>query len=94
MSSSIISVRVPEELKKQLEALSGATHRSKSYLAAKALEEYLERNAWKAEQLQEAAKEADKGVFVSGQAVNQWLESWGTDNETQVPKADTSLNQK
>ncbi len=91
MSTSTISIRVPDELKKQLEALSRVTHRSKSYLASRALKEYVHRNAWKTEALQKAVIEADKGIFVSGEAVNDWLESWGTAQEKNAPKADISL---
>lgn len=91
MTTATVSVRVPGELKEQLEALSDATHRSKSYLVAKALKEFVHRNAWKTEELQKAIKGADKGIFVSGKAVNNWLESWGTPQEKSPPEADTLL---
>jgi predicted transcriptional regulator len=36
----------------------------------------------------EALAEADKGIFVSGEAVIEWLESWGTDNVKPFPEPD------
>jgi hypothetical protein len=38
--------------------------------------------------IDEALAEADKGVFVSGEAVIDWLESWGTDNVKPSPEPD------
>jgi predicted transcriptional regulator len=38
--------------------------------------------------IDEALAEADKGVFVSGEAVIEWLESWGTDNVKPCPEPD------
>jgi predicted transcriptional regulator len=38
--------------------------------------------------IDEALAEADKGVFVSGEAVIEWLESWGTDNVKLMPEPD------
>ena len=35
-----------------------------------------------------AVAEADKGVFVSSEAVDRWMESWGTDNELPIPEPD------
>jgi predicted transcriptional regulator len=38
--------------------------------------------------IDEALAEADKGMFVSGEAVIEWLESWGTDNVKPSPEPD------
>jgi len=32
-----------------------------------------------------AIAEADKGIFVSQEAVDRWMESWGTENELPMP---------
>ena len=88
MASTVLSVRVPEELKEQLEFLSGATKRSKAYLATEALNEYVRRNAWKAKELLAAVTEADKGVFISHEAIVAWGDSRGSDHELPPPEAD------
>jgi predicted transcriptional regulator len=41
MSSTLVSARVPENLAKRLEELSKTMHRSKSFLAAQAIEQNL-----------------------------------------------------
>jgi predicted transcriptional regulator len=42
MESSVLTLRVSAETKSQLEKLAAATNRTKSFLAAEALERYLE----------------------------------------------------
>lgn len=42
----------------------------------------------------EALAEADKGVFVSGEAIIEWLESWGTDNVKPSPEPDIFLSKE
>ncbi|MCP3678589.1 MAG: ribbon-helix-helix protein, CopG family [Deltaproteobacteria bacterium] len=91
MTNSVLSIRVSEELKAQLDSLSEATSRSKSYIAAEALSEYIRRNAWKVKEIQEALKEADKGVFISQEAMAKWVDSLGTNNEIPPPKPDVFL---
>jgi predicted transcriptional regulator len=88
MASTVLSVRVPEKLKEQLEYLSRSTKRSKAYLATEALGDYVKKNAWRAKELHEAMKEADKRVFVSHEAMVAWADSLGTDKETAPPKPD------
>lgn len=88
MSNAVFTLRLPDDVKADLERLARATNRSKSYLAARAIAAYVRANAWQIEALQKAAREADQGAFVSGQAVDAWLESWGTDEERSAPEAD------
>jgi hypothetical protein len=38
--------------------------------------------------IKEAVAEADKGVFISGERVSEWLRSWGTPNELPMPEPD------
>lgn len=42
----------------------------------------------KDEAIRAAIAEADKGVFVSSEAVHRWMESWDTDNELPMPEPD------
>ena len=48
-----------------LDKLAQATKRSKSFLAAEAIERYLEAEAWQIKEIKQALKEADAGDFVS-----------------------------
>ncbi len=88
MSQNIISLRIPDAMKDRLDRLSVSTRRSRSFLAAEALTEYLERHEWQIGAIDEAVLEADRGVFTSHDLVTEWLKSWGGANELPAPKAD------
>ena len=57
--TTTISVRIPVEDKNRLDSLAQATERSRAYLAAKAIEEYLNIQEWQIQAIQEAVREAD-----------------------------------
>ena len=65
MESSVLTLRVSNKTKTKLNKLAEATQRSKSYLAAEAIERYLEVEAWQIKEIKQAIKEADVGDFVS-----------------------------
>lgn len=83
-----LSIRVPIEARDQLEELANATGRSKSYLAAEAIENYLATQAWQVKAVEKALKKANskKAKFINHQDVSDWLNSWGTDDEKAPPK--------
>ncbi len=64
MESSVLTLRVSNKTKTKLNKLAEATQRSKSYLAAEAIERYLEVEAWQIKEIQQAIKEANIGDFV------------------------------
>lgn len=88
MASTVLSVRLPKELKEQLDCLSRSSKRSKAYLAMEALGDYVKKNAWRAQELHEAINEANKGIFVSHEAMVAWADQLGTDGEIVPPKPD------
>jgi predicted transcriptional regulator len=65
MESSVLTLRLSAKTKSQLEKLATATNRSKSFLAAEAIERYLELEAWQVKEIKQALKEADAGEFAS-----------------------------
>ncbi len=75
-ATSIVTVRLDEQLKSRLEALSRGTKRSKSYLAAEAIAQYLEREAWQIEEIEKALQEADAGDFASEAEVDAVFSKW------------------
>jgi predicted transcriptional regulator len=75
-ASSIVTVRLDEALKGRLEALARGTKRSKSFLAAEAIAQYLEREAWQIEETQKALQEADAGDFASEAEVDAVFSKW------------------
>lgn len=64
-----LNVRIPSEVHDQLERLTKATGRSKSFLAMEALQTYLSAQAWQIADIQEAIAEADNGEFAGDQEV-------------------------
>ncbi|KMN82417.1 CopG family ribbon-helix-helix protein [Chromobacterium alkanivorans] len=74
---SVMSVRVADELAQQLEALAHATGRSKSFLVAEAIGDYLEREAWQVQAIEEGLKEADAGDFASSDEVGAFFAKHG-----------------
>jgi len=57
--TSTMTIRLPETIKNKLEDLAQATDRSKAYLAAKAIEEFVAAQEWQIQAIQAAVKEAD-----------------------------------
>lgn len=87
-ASETFSVRLSPETKRELEEYAKATRRSSAFIVKEAVEAHLaERRAYLAA-IEEAIEEADEGVFVSGEAVIKWMESWGTENELPMPEPD------
>ncbi len=63
-SSALISVRVPTSIAQRLENLAISVERSKSYLAAEAIEEYLDIHEWQIQAIQDGLKEIDQGAVI------------------------------
>ncbi|MCP5071995.1 MAG: ribbon-helix-helix protein, CopG family [Rhodobacteraceae bacterium] len=91
MASVPFSVRLDEDLKASLEAEAKREDITASQLATRAIRKMLEDRAAYKRMLDEAVAEADKGVFISSEAVMAWVESWGTDNELPRPEPDVFL---
>ena len=88
MATVQLSVRMDPEIKARLEKEARLEERSASYLIQKALDHYLSAKERKRRALEEAAAEADKGVFISDEAMTAWVASWGTENELSPPEPD------
>jgi len=70
METSILTLRVPQEIKDQLGKLSEATHRSQSFLGGEAIRRYIELEAWQIAEIQQAIQEADAGDFATMDELN------------------------
>ncbi len=74
--SSTMTVRIDDEIKVRLERLAGATRRSKSFLAAEAIREFVELNEWQIREVRAALKEADAGDFADEADVKAVATKW------------------
>ncbi|NOR69864.1 MAG: ribbon-helix-helix protein, CopG family [Methylomarinum sp.] len=84
----VTSVRLQAEIETPLEVLSKKLDRSKSYLINQAVKEFLarrtlEENRW-IETL-ETIESVKSKHLIEESKVNDWLESWGTENELKPP---------
>jgi RHH-type transcriptional regulator, rel operon repressor / antitoxin RelB len=86
MASTTFTVRVEHLVKKRLEKLAKSTGRSRSFLAAEALNEYLNVNEWQVAGVERAIASLDRGEGVSHQDVSDWVNSWDRKRERSVPK--------
>lgn len=77
--STTMTIRLDDDLKQQLEQLAAATQRSKSFLAAEAIREFIELNEWQVHEIQQALKEADASDFASEAEIKKTFAKWGVD---------------
>ena len=75
--SSTMTIRLESELKDRLDKLAQTTRRSKSFLAAEAVREYLESNDWQIQEIKTALTEADAEDFASNEEVAATFGKWG-----------------
>ena len=57
--STTMTIRLEEDTKARLDALAASTNRSRSFLAAEAIREYIALNEWQIGEIQSALTEAD-----------------------------------
>jgi predicted transcriptional regulator len=76
MSSTTFTVRVDSGTRKRLEKLAKSTGRSRSFLTAEALHEYLDVNEWQVEGIRSAIASLDKGEGLSHDHVRRTIKGW------------------
>lgn len=85
----MLGVRLDEQLEKRLNALSARTKRSKSFLTKEALTRYIEQEEQKQRENEITVARWEEyqetGEAVSNEAMMDWLDSWGTDQEKSCP---------
>lgn len=77
--STTMTIRLEPALKQRLDQLAEATQRSKSFLAAQAIREFVDLNEWQIQEIRSAIAEADRGDFASDDLVEDVLSKWGVD---------------
>ena len=91
MTTTTFTIRLDEELKRQLEDEAAREDRSASALATRAIRRMLEERAARRRLIEAALAEADDGAFISEQAMMCWFDSLGTENELPEPSPDVFL---
>jgi RHH-type rel operon transcriptional repressor/antitoxin RelB len=85
--STTVTVRLDKSVKKRLEAAAARVRRSKSFVAAEAIEEYLAIQDWQIAAIKKGIDEADRGATVPHERVKAWAKSLGTRRELPRPKS-------
>lgn len=82
-----VSIRLDDDVLQKLDVLAKTTERSRAWLMAHAVEQYIEHEAWQIEAIQAtlaSIRQAD-AAFASEEEVTRWLASWGGASELEAP---------
>ncbi|MGC2152121.1 MAG: CopG family ribbon-helix-helix protein [Terriglobales bacterium] len=71
--SAVLTLRLDAKLKKHLDRLSKSMNRSRSFVAAQAIQEYVSVNEWQIAEIKKGLAEADAGDFASDEEMQQTL---------------------
>lgn len=74
--SATMTIRLEDEVKDRLDRLAESTQRSKSFLAAEAIREFVENNELQIAEIRAALKEADAGDLASEKDVTALAKKW------------------
>jgi RHH-type transcriptional regulator, rel operon repressor / antitoxin RelB len=85
MRTTTFTVRIDSAVKNRLERLAKSTGRSRSFLAAEAISEYLNVNEWQVAGIKRAVASLDRGEGVPNAVVKDWVASWGSNDEKPKP---------
>ena len=84
------SVKLDDELKNRIQHLADIRHRSAHWIMREAIRDYVEREeareSFKQEALASWTAYQETGQHLTGQEARDWLNTWGTDKETEVPE--------
>lgn len=82
------SVRLPDDLRAEVDRLAESQKRSRAYIIKEAVEAYVAEQHAYHEAIKAALSEADKGAFISADKTFAWLEQLRTDPAARIPAPD------
>jgi predicted transcriptional regulator len=71
-----MTLRLEPALRKRLDRLAQAQRRSRSFIAAEAIREYVAVNEWQIEEITKSLAEAARGEFASEEDVRRVMSKW------------------
>ena len=82
-----VSIRLDEEVLNKLDVLTKATERSRAWLMAHAIEQYVQHESWQIEAIQTTLNKVinSNAKFANDEETVRWLQSWGSDQELKAP---------
>jgi RHH-type rel operon transcriptional repressor/antitoxin RelB len=76
--SSVLTLRLDPKLKKQLDRLSRSMSRSRSFVAAEVIREYVSLNDWQIAEIKKGIAEADRGDSASDKELERTVKKWSS----------------
>ena len=84
------SVKLDDDLKRRIQQLADIRHRSPHWIMCDAIRDYVEREEVRERFKQEALASwrvyQETGQHLTGEEVREWLNTWGTDKEREIPR--------
>lgn len=84
------SLKLDNILKSRIKNLAAMRHRSAHWIMCEAIRDYIAREeareSFKQEALASWTAFRETGKHLSNQEVRNWLKTWGTDKETEIPE--------
>lgn len=84
-----VAIKIDEDIKARVKRLAEARHRTSHWLMREAITQYVEREekreAFRQDTLKAWEDYRATGLHVTADEVDEWLASWGTDNELPAP---------
>ncbi len=83
-----VSLRLDDETLNLLDKMAHIEDRSRSWLMAQAIKDYVANQIWQIEAIAQAVNKMDKGEskFVDHKQVETWVDSWGSRKEQDQPE--------
>lgn len=83
------SVKLDDDLKRRIQNLAESRQRSPHWIMREAIRNYVEREeareSFNREALASWEAYQETGRHLTGQELHDWLRTWGTDRETEIP---------
>jgi len=88
--ASATSIKLDDDMKRRVRHLAEARKRTSHWIMREAIAQYVEREE-KREALRRATLNAweefrETGLHATAEEIDQWLESWGTEDERPAPE--------
>ena len=84
--TTTLSVRISAETKKRLARLAKSTKRSQAFLAAEAIDAYVDLNEWQVAGIEEGLASLDRGEYVSHEQIKDWADTLPSDGQKRRAK--------
>lgn len=84
------SIKIDDDLKGRIQRLADIRQRSAHWIMREAIRDYVSREeareSFKQEALTSWTAYQETGRHLTGEETRSWLNNWGTEEETQIPK--------